>query len=157
MACMIDENNICSIREAHERTLVKDYSFYIDTINFKLYGSNSSRTRTLVIGVRKNLVQFISPAELFPNRCNEKTLHQVIGDLPSLKTMGEIDVYDIYHSFRSYPEYMRPWISDLSEGHTKVDPCVAFLYEKCRKMGAILVKTALIRVKVFREHDLSVS
>ena len=29
--------------------------------------------------------------------------------------------------------------------------------EKCRKMGAILVKTARIRAKVFREHDLSVS
>lgn len=120
-ACMIDDNNICSIREAHERILGKDYLFYTDTINFKLYGSNSSRTRTLVIGVRKNLVQFISPAELFPNRCNEKTLHQVIGDLPSLKTMGEIDVHDIYHSFRSYPEYMRPWISDLSEGQSAFD------------------------------------
>ena len=30
-------------------------------------------------------------------------------------------------------------------------------HEKCRKMGAILVKTARIRVKVFRECDLSIS
>ena len=29
--------------------------------------------------------------------------------------------------------------------------------EKCRKMGAILVKTDRIRVKVFRECDLIVS
>ena len=29
--------------------------------------------------------------------------------------------------------------------------------EKCRKMGAILVKTAQIRVKVFRECDFGVS
>ena len=29
--------------------------------------------------------------------------------------------------------------------------------EKCRKMGVILVKSAIIRVKVFRECDLSVS
>ena len=29
--------------------------------------------------------------------------------------------------------------------------------EKCRKMGAILVKTARIRVKVFRERDSSAS
>ena len=29
--------------------------------------------------------------------------------------------------------------------------------EKCRKMGTILVKTARIRVKVFRECDLSIS
>lgn len=117
-ACMLGEGNICSIREAHERILGNDYLFYTDTINFKLYGSNSSRTRTLVIGVRKNLVQFISPVELFPDRCSEKTLRQVIGDLPSLKTMGEIYEGDIYHSFRAYPEYMRPWISDLSEGHS---------------------------------------
>lgn len=117
-ACILGESEICSIREAHERILGNDYLFYTDTINFKLYGSNSSRTRTLVIGVRKNLVQFVSPAELFPNRCSEKTLRQVIGDLPALKTMGEICEEDIYHAFRAYPEYMRPWISDLTEGQS---------------------------------------
>jgi len=117
-ACIIGEEDICSIREAHERILGSDYSFYTDIINFKLYGSNSSRTRTIVIGVRKNLVQFVSPAELFPNRSNEKTLHQIIGDLPALTTMGEICEDDIYHAFRAYPEYMRPWIADLEEGHS---------------------------------------
>ena len=29
--------------------------------------------------------------------------------------------------------------------------------EKCRKIGIIRVESARIRVKVFREHDLSVS
>ncbi len=117
-ACIIKDDEVCSIREAHERILGNDYSFYADTINFKLYGSNSSRTRTLVIGVRKDLVQHISPAELFPARCQEKTLRQIIGDLPSLETMGEISAADIYHSFRAYPEYMRPWITDLVEGQS---------------------------------------
>ncbi len=117
-ACIIKDNEVCSIREAHERILGNDYSFYADTVNFKLFGSNSSRTRTLVIGVRKNLVQHISPAELFPERCSEKTLRQVIGDLPSLITMGEISEADIYHAFRAYPEYMRPWIQDLEEGQS---------------------------------------
>lgn len=117
-ACIIKNDEVCSIREAHERILGNDYSFYADTINFKLYGSNSSRTRTLVIGVRKNLVQHISPAELFPSRSSEKTLRQVIGDLPSLKKMGEILDGDIYHSFRAYPEYMRTWITDLAEGQS---------------------------------------
>lgn len=35
--------------------------------------------------------------------------------------MGEICDSDIYHSFRSYPEYMRPWISGLGEGESAFD------------------------------------
>lgn len=119
--CLIGENEKCSIREAHNRILGEDYVFYADTINFKLYGSNSSRTRTLVIGVRRNLAQFVSPVEMFPDRAQEPTLREVIGDLPSLNVMGEISKEDIYHAFRAYPEYMRPWISDLSEGQSAFD------------------------------------
>lgn len=37
-----------------ERDLSKNYSIYDEIINFKNYGANSSRTRTLVIGVCKN-------------------------------------------------------------------------------------------------------
>lgn len=119
--CLIGEDEKCSIREAHNRILGEDYVFYADTINFKLYGSNSSRTRTLVIGVRRNLAQFVSPVEMFPDRAQEPTLRAVIGDLPSLNVMGEISAEDIYHAFRTYPEYMRPWISDLSEGQSAFD------------------------------------
>lgn len=116
--CLIDDEQKCSIREAHKRILGEDYIFYADTINFKLYGSNSSRTRTLVIGVRKNLVQFVSPVEMFPDRTEETTLRKVIGDLPALNEMGEISSGDIYHAFRAYPEYMRLWITDLDEGQS---------------------------------------
>lgn len=120
-ACKIDDHDICSIREAHERILGNDYLYYADIVNFKYYGSNSSRTRTLVIGVRKNLAQFISPIELFPDRQDVKTLRQVIGDLPSLTEMGSICDQDILHSFRPYPEYMRMWISGLKEGESAFD------------------------------------
>lgn len=116
--CIIENNERCSISEAHRRILGNDYSYYADTINFKYYGSNSSRTRTLVIGVRKNLVQYISPIELFPDRQEEHSLRNIIGDLPSLKNMGEISESDIYHSFRAYPAYMRSWISELNEGES---------------------------------------
>ena len=53
-------------------------------INFKEYGAQSSRTRTLIIGVRKDLVN-ISPYQLFPKEQKAKTLKALIGDLPSLK------------------------------------------------------------------------
>lgn len=114
--CIIENENRCSIGDAHHLILGDDYSYYADTINFKYYGSNSSRTRTLVIGVRKNLIQYISPVELFPKRQEEHTLREIIGDLPSLSEMGEILESDVYHSFRAYPEYMRAWISELEEG-----------------------------------------
>ena len=116
--CLIGDDERCSIREAHNRILGEDYLYYADTINFKLYGSNSSRTRTLVIGVRKNIAQHISPVELFPDRTNEPTLREIIGMLPPLKTMGEISTSDIYHAFRAYPNYMRSWICDLKEGQS---------------------------------------
>lgn len=119
--CMIGEEERCSIRDAHNRILGDDYFFYADTINFKFYGSNSSRTRTLVIGVRKNLVQYISPIELFPDRQDEHSLRDTIGALPSLTTMGEISPSDIYHAFRPYPTYMREWIADLKEGESAFD------------------------------------
>lgn len=119
--CIIDGEERCSIGDAHQIILGDDYSYYADTINFKYFGSNSSRTRTLVIGVRKNLIQYISPVELFPERQEEHTLRDIIGDLPSLSEMGEISQSDFYHSFRAYPEYMREWISDLKEGESAFD------------------------------------
>lgn len=116
--CIIEGEERCSIGDAHQKILGDDYTYYADTINFKYYGSNSSRTRTLVIGVRKNLIQYISPIELFPDRQEEHTLRETIGDLPSLTEMGEISQSDFYHSFRAYPEYMREWISGLDEGES---------------------------------------
>ena len=95
------------------------YNIDFKVLNFKDYGSNSSRTRTLVIGVRKDLN--IDPNLLFPVKQKEKTIREVIGDLSTLIHMGEIDNDDIYHSFRKYNSEMRNWIHDLKEGQSAFD------------------------------------
>jgi DNA (cytosine-5)-methyltransferase 1 len=106
------------IGEAIERNLGLKYSIYSRVINFKEFGASSSRSRTLVIGVRVDLANFVSPIELFPDYKNEVTLRQAIGSMPRLKRMGEIDPTDIFHSFRSYPRHMEGWISELKPGQT---------------------------------------
>lgn len=119
--CTDTDNNEKTISEAIEQHLGESYSIYSQVINFKDYGACSSRSRTVVIGVRRDLADFISPFELFPDFKPERTLREVIGDLPSLKQLGEISENDIYHSFRAYPEHMRSWISDLKEGESAFD------------------------------------
>lgn len=109
------------ISEAIERNLGADYSYAYRIINFKNYGACSSRQRTIVIGVSNDYADMVSPYELFPEWSDELTLRQVIGHLPSLTEMGEICTKDIYHSFRSYPEHMRGWISSLREGESAFD------------------------------------
>ena len=95
------------IAEAIESNLGNNYSYASRIINFKNYGACSSRQRTLVIGVSNDYADEVSPFELFPRLEPERTLRMVIGDLPSLSVLGEIDPDDIYHSFRRYPEHMR--------------------------------------------------
>ena len=109
------------IREAIDRNLLNNYSIYSKVINFKDYGVGSSRTRTLVIGVRLDWADCVSPIELFPDASTERTLRNLIGHLKSLTEWGEIDSEDIYHAFRIYPEHMRSWISGISEGQSAFD------------------------------------
>lgn len=106
------------IGEAIDRHLSDDYSIYSKVINFKDYGVGSSRTRTLVVGVRSDWSDSVSPLELFPDASGERTLRELIGHLKPLKQWGEIDPRDIYHAFRVYPEYMRSWISNIKEGES---------------------------------------
>lgn len=117
----IDHNNEKKIRQAFKDWLSQDYFYEDQIINFKDYGANSSRPRTLVIGVRKDLINKVHPLDLFPNEEESKNLIEVIGNLPSLKEMGEIDPLDIYHNFRPYRLDMRDWISDISEGESAFD------------------------------------
>jgi DNA (cytosine-5)-methyltransferase 1 len=115
-------NTICTdadgknkaIKNAIIAQLGETYQIGYRVLNFKNHGSNSSRTRTLVIGVRKDIE--INPESLFPQERDEVTLRKVIGHLPSLKAMGEIYDADIYHSFRKYAPEMRRWIELLKEG-----------------------------------------
>ncbi|MCI1269530.1 MAG: DNA cytosine methyltransferase [Ruminococcus sp.] len=110
-----------TIADAINTQLGSSYSIYSQVINFKNYGACSSRSRTLVIGVRNDLADFISPLELFPDYQDEQTLREVIGDMRPLTRLGEIDSTDIYHSFRVYPANMREWISCLKEGESAFD------------------------------------
>lgn len=107
------------IKEAINENLSKDYDICFKVLNFKNYGSNSSRTRTLVLASRKDLK--INPESLYPEYREEKTLRQVIGDLPSLSKMGEIYDKDIYHYFRKYNPEMRRWLELIKEGQGAFD------------------------------------
>jgi len=128
-------NTICTdidgkdkpIEEAIKLNLGGHYNILFKIVNFKDYGSNSSRTRTLVIGVRKDL-QNISPYDIFPKKQKPKKLRKLFDGLPKLNVMGEISETDIFHSFRAYDKKMLPWIENLTEGqsafenedHTKI-------------------------------------
>lgn len=92
-ACIDIDQNIKSIQEAINYNLNDHYVIMSRVINFKDYGSNSSRTRTLVIGVRMDFEDSISPIDLFPKRQKEKTLKQVIGKLKPLTEFGAISGY----------------------------------------------------------------
>ena len=121
-------NSVCTdidgqdktIKNAIDKNLSGDYNISYQVLNFKDYGNPSSRTRTLVIGVRKDMKE-ITPFDLYPDRQPERTLRQVIGHLPSLKKMGEISADDIYHNFRKYSPHMEAWIADIKEGQSAFD------------------------------------
>jgi len=115
--CTDIDGNVKTIKEAIYSNLGKDYSIYSKVLNFKNYGSNSSRTRTLVIGINEKIKDDISPLELFPSYQKEKTLKEVIGDLNKLE-WGEFDENDFYHQFRTYPVEMRKWIHNVKPGHS---------------------------------------
>jgi DNA (cytosine-5)-methyltransferase 1 len=121
-------NTICTdldnvdkpISEAIELNLGGQYNILSKVLNFQNYGSHSSRTRTLVVGVRKDLIN-ISPYQLLPKEQNAKTLRKLIGDLEPLQIMGEICKNDIYHTFRSFDKKMLPWIENIKEGQSAFD------------------------------------
>lgn len=106
-----------TIEEAIKVNLGGHYNILFKVVNFKDYGSQSSRTRTLVIGVRKDL-QNISPFDIFPEKQKPKTLRQLFADLENINEMGKISETDIFHSFREYDAKMVRWIDNLEEGQS---------------------------------------
>lgn len=86
-----------------------------------------ARTRTLVIGVRKDIKE-ITPCDVFPDKQPERTLRQVIGHLPSLKKMGEISENDIYHNFRKYNPKMEHGFLKLMRDnlHSTIQTLIVF-------------------------------
>lgn len=115
--CSDSRNTEYTIEEAINKNLGSTYNIHSKIINFKDYGANSSRTRTLVIGVRKD-IKDITPYDIFPGKEPEKTIRNVIGKYPSLTEMGEISSTDVFHFFRKYDERMFPWIKNTKEGQS---------------------------------------
>ena len=68
--CLDIDGQYKSIDEAIKFNLAGDYNIYARVVNFKDYGNPSSRPRTLVVAVRKDLKD-ISPISIFPNRQRE--------------------------------------------------------------------------------------
>lgn len=118
--CTAPDGSVKAIGDVVVEELSEKYIIESKVFNFKNYGSNSSRTRTVVIGVAKGMAEHVAPIELYPVYVKEKTLKQIIGDMPELE-WGEICASDFYHAFRTYPEEMRCWIHDLREGESAFD------------------------------------
>ena len=118
--CITKDEKIISIGECIREYLGENYIISSRILNFMNYGANSSRTRTLVIGVDKTYRETITPYDLFPEYQKEKSLREVVGHFPVLK-WGEISHDDFYHAFRIYDSRMRAWIHDLKEGESAFD------------------------------------
>lgn len=118
--CTAPDGTIKAIGDVINEELSDKYIIVSRILNFKNYGSNSSRTRTVVIGVSKEISEYVAPIELYPTYVKETTLKQVIGNMPKLE-WGEICPADFYHAFRTYPEEMCCWIHDLKEGESAFD------------------------------------
>lgn len=118
--CTDTDGKSKTIQDAIRGNLNGNYNIGFKILNFKDYGSHSSRTRTLVIGVRKDIEE-LTPYDLFPDYKPAITLRELISDLPKLYNMGDISENDIYHSFRPFAERMLPWIKDTKEGESAFD------------------------------------
>lgn len=118
--CITPDEQVMPIGEYIRSALGAEYVISGRILNFMNYGSNSSRTRTLMIGVSKKYRNNITPFDLYPSFRPEKTLREVIFDYPRLE-WGEISQSDFYHAFRTYDPAMRTWIHDLKEGESAFD------------------------------------
>ena len=118
--CITPGEQVMPIGEYIRSALGNEYIISGRVLNFMNYGSNSSRTRTLMIGVSKKYKNNITPFDLYPSFRSEKTMREVIYNFPRLE-WGEINQKDFYHAFRTYNPAMRPWIHDLKEGESAFD------------------------------------
>jgi DNA (cytosine-5)-methyltransferase 1 len=119
-ACTDIDGTDKSIKDAIFTSLSGLYNIHNQVVNFKDRGNNSSRTRTLVIGVRWDMTG-IAPISLMPVQRKCPTLRESIGNLKPLNNMGDIAPDDIFHHFRPYKKEMLPWIQGLTEGQSAFD------------------------------------
>lgn len=137
-ACLDSDGRSKSIGEALDKHLLKQYRFSSRVINFKDYGSNSSRTRTLVIGIRRDLKD-CSPDLLFPDYAAPMNLGELIGDMERLGEMGAVAKDDYLHSFRPYKKNMLPWIAATKYGKSAFDNEADHLKPHQIKNGELVV------------------
>ena len=149
--CVNKDNKIMPIIEHIHEVLGANYVISGNILNFMNYGANSSRTRTLVIGVEKKYRDVITPLDLFPNFQKEKTLKQVIGNFPVLE-WGEIAADDFYHAFRTYNKEMRAWIHDLLPGQCAFNQEDPLKRPHQIKNGVIVENTQKNRDKYTRQR-----
>ena len=126
------------IAEAIYCNLGGEYHIVSKVLNFKDYGSNSSRTRTLVIGIRKDLQQ-VSAYDIFPSKEAPKTLRELFKELEILKEMGQISKTDIFHSYRAFNPKMIAWIELLKEGESAFQNKEAHRIPHQVKNGIVLI------------------
>ena len=113
--CVDKSGVVEKIGDLIQKKLLGEYNINFDILNFKEYGSLSSRTRTLVIGTRRDILD-LTPFDLIPEKKEGRKLRDSIGMLKPLSEMGEIDPKDIYHGFRNYDKRMLPWVKATKEG-----------------------------------------
>ena len=154
--CVNTNDEIISIGDMILAELGNQYSIYQKIINFKNYGSYSSRTRTVVIGVDKKLNNHISPLELFPDYQDETILKNIIGDMKPLD-WGEYDENDFFHSFRIYPEHMREWIKDIKQGQSAFEQTDPLKIPHQIKGGKIVINASKNGDKYTRQKYDSVA
>jgi DNA (cytosine-5)-methyltransferase 1 len=118
--CTTFDGKSVPIGQHINESLGDDYIITGRILNLMNYGSNSSRTRTLVVGVHKSYRNSITPYDLFPEYRVEKTLRDVIYDFAPLE-WGDINNNDFYHAYRTYDTKMRSWISCLKAGESAFD------------------------------------
>lgn len=119
--CSGMDGELKPISEEIKNILDSSYLISSKIMNFKNYGANSSRKRTIVVGVRKDILNIITPFEIFPDWEEEKELKTVIGNFKSLKKMNEFDKENILHHFKKYDPRIIEWIKDLKQGESAFD------------------------------------
>ncbi len=115
--CTDIEGDNLPIEDSINRHLASNYHIHSEVLNLSNFGSNSSRTRTIVLGTKKEL-NYVSPLDIYPEEKQALNLKELIGNLKPFEKMGDIDKTDLYHFFRNYDPVMRDWIKDLKEGQS---------------------------------------
>ena len=148
--CVTDKNEVMRIGDYIRKRLGDEYTISSRILNFMNYGSNSSRTRTLVIGVHNKYRNNISPYDLFPQYRKEKTLREVIGSFPRLE-WGEISQDDFYHAFRTYDDKRLRCILDFNVGESEFD--IAYIKKRPHRVinGKIVENVKKNRDKYTRQ------